>query len=309
MTTPETIKVIPARYPLRTVGALVALFVLAGVVQSVAFNPRWEWHVFARWFFDPAILYGVGQTLLLTLLGTVLSVIIGGLLALARLSSSWLLSSLAWGYIWLFRSLPLIVVLIILYNFSYLYDTLTIGIPFTAISWGQFETINVLGQFSTAVVGLTLVQSAYTAEIIRGGFLGVDHGQYEAAAALGLPAWRRTLRIILPQALRTILPSGFNEIISLAKGTAMVYVLAMPELFYTIQMIYNRTQEVIPLLMVGAVWYLAITSVLSIIQHLVERALARSERRSAINAAPRASRVASPATHVNAQEPVHAQLS
>ena len=309
MTTPETIKVIPARYPLRTVGAFIALFVLAIVVQSVAFNPRWEWHVFARWFFDPAILYGVGQTLLLTLLGTVLSVLIGGLLALARLSSSWLLSSLAWGYIWLFRSLPLIVVLIILYNFSYLYDTLTIGIPFTAISWGQFETINVLGQFSTAVVGLTLVQSAYTAEIIRGGFLGVDHGQYEAAAALGLPAWRRTLRIILPQALRTILPSGFNEIISLAKGTAMVYVLAMPELFYTIQMIYNRTQEVIPLLMVGAVWYLAITSVLSIIQHLVERALARSERRSAINAAPRVSRVSSPATHVTAQEPVHAHLS
>lgn len=309
MTTPETIKVIPARYPLRTVGAFVALFVLAEVVQSVAFNPRWEWHVFARWFFEPAILYGVGQTLLLTLLGTVLSVIIGGLLALARLSSSWLLSSLAWGYIWLFRSLPLIVVLIILYNFSYLYDTLTIGIPFTAISWGQFETINVLGQFSTAVVGLTLVQSAYTAEIIRGGFLGVDHGQYEAAAALGLPAWRRTLRIILPQALRTILPSGFNEIISLAKGTAMVYVLAMPELFYTIQMIYNRTQEVIPLLMVGAVWYLAITSVLSIVQHLVEHALARSERRSAINAAPRASRVTSPATNVNAQEPAHAHLS
>ncbi|MEK0168706.1 MULTISPECIES: amino acid ABC transporter permease [Pseudescherichia] len=309
MTTPETIKVIPARYPLRTVGAFVALFVLAIVVQSVAFNPRWEWHVFARWFFDPTILYGVGQTLLLTLLGTVLSVLIGGLLALARLSSSWLLSSLAWGYIWLFRSLPLIVVLIILYNFSYLYDTLTIGIPFTAISWGQFETINVLGQFSTAVVGLTLVQSAYTAEIIRGGFLGVDHGQYEAAAALGLPAWRRTLRIILPQALRTILPSGFNEIISLAKGTAMVYVLAMPELFYTIQMIYNRTQEVIPLLMVGAVWYLAITSVLSIIQYLVERALARSERRSAINAAPRVSRVSSPATHVTAQEPVHAHLS
>lgn len=87
------------------------------------------------------------------------------------------------------------------------------------------------------------MQSAYTAEIIRGGFLGVDHGQYEAAAALGLPASRRTLRIILPQALRTILPAGFNEIISLAKGTAMVYVLAMPELFYTIQMIYNRTQK------------------------------------------------------------------
>ena len=277
------IKVVPARYPLRTAGAIVALFVLAIVVQSVAFNPRWEWAVFARWFFDPVILSGVAQTLLLTLLGTVLSLIIGGALALSRLSSSWLLNSLAWGYIWLFRSLPLIVVLIVLYNFSYLYDRLSIGIPFTDIAFGSFATINVLGQFSTAVVGLTLVQSAYTAEIIRGGFLGVDHGQYEAAAALGLPAWRRTLRIILPQALRTILPAGFNEIISLAKGTAMVYVLAMPELFYTIQMIYNRTQEVIPLLMVGAVWYLAITSVLSLLQHIVERWLARSERRSAVN--------------------------
>lgn len=279
----SSIKVVPARYPLRTAGAIVALFVLAIVVQSVAFNPRWEWAVFARWFFDPVILAGVAQTLLLTLLGTVLSLIIGGALALSRLSSSWLLNGLAWGYIWLFRSLPLIVVLIVLYNFSYLYDRLSIGIPFTDIAFGSFATINVLGQFSTAVVGLTLVQSAYTAEIIRGGFLGVEHGQYEAAAALGLPAWRRTLRIILPQALRTILPAGFNEIISLAKGTAMVYVLAMPELFYTIQMIYNRTQEVIPLLMVGAVWYLAITSVLSLLQHIVERWLARSERRSAVN--------------------------
>lgn len=283
MNSSSSIKVVPARYPLRTAGAIVALFVLAIVVQSIAFNPRWEWAAFARWFFDPVILSGLAQTLLLTLLGTVLSLIIGGALALSRLSSSWLLNSLAWGYIWLFRSLPLIVVLIILYNFSYLYERLSIGIPFTDIAFGSFATINVLGQFSTAVVGLTLVQSAYTAEIIRGGFLGVDHGQYEAAAALGLPAWRRTLRIILPQALRTILPAGFNEIISLAKGTAMVYVLAMPELFYTIQMIYNRTQEVIPLLMVGAVWYLAITSVLSLLQHIVERWLARSERRSAVN--------------------------
>lgn len=302
----EIIKVVPARYPWRTVGAIAALFVLAVVVQSVAFNPRWEWGVFARWFFDPVILEGVGQTLLLTLIGTALSVVLGGMLALARLSSSWLLSTLAFGYIWLFRSLPLIVVLIILYNFSYLYDTLSLGVPFTQITWGKFETINVLGQFSTAVVGLTLVQSAYTAEIIRGGFLGVDHGQYEAAAALGLPAWRRTVRIILPQALRTILPSGFNEIISLAKGTAMVYVLAMPELFYTIQMIYNRTQEVIPLLMVGAAWYLVITTVLSVIQHVVERGLARSERRSAVNQSRASQRTRSV---TSSQEPIHASLS
>lgn len=273
------LEVVPARYPGRIIGAVVALFILAGVVQSVAFNPRWEWGVFARWFFDPVILHGLGQTLLLTLLGTVFSLAFGGLLALARLSSSWLLSSLAWGYIWLFRSLPLIVVLIILYNFSYLYETLSVGVPFTSLSWGHFQTINVLGQFPAAIIGLTLVQAAYSAEIIRGGFLGVDFGQHEAASALGLSAFRRTFRIILPQALRAIIPTAFNEIISLAKGTAMVYVLAMPELFYTIQMIYNRNQEVIPLLMVGAAWYLIITTVLSVIQHNVESWLARSVTR------------------------------
>lgn len=275
----KQLEVVPPRYPGRIIGAVVALFILAGVVQSVAFNPRWEWGVFARWFFDPVILHGLGQTLLLTLLGTVFSLAFGGLLALARLSSSWLLSSLAWGYIWLFRSLPLIVVLIILYNFSYLYETLSVGVPFTSLSWGHFQTINVLGQFPAAIIGLTLVQAAYSAEIIRGGFLGVDFGQHEAASALGLSAFRRTFRIILPQALRAIIPTAFNEIISLAKGTAMVYVLAMPELFYTIQMIYNRNQEVIPLLMVGAAWYLIITTVLSVIQHNVESWLARSVTR------------------------------
>lgn len=279
MSQEQHLTVVPARYPGRIIGAFVALFILASVIDSVAFNPRWEWSVFARWFFDPVILTGLGQTLLLTLFGTVLSLIFGGLLALARLSSSWLLSTLAFGYIWLFRSLPLIVVLIILYNFSYLYDTLSLGVPFTALSWGHFQTINVLGQFPAAVIGLTLVQSAYSAEIIRGGFLGVDHGQFEAASALGLSSSRRTFRIILPQALRAIIPTTFNEIISLAKGTSMVYVLAMPELFYTIQMIYNRTQQVIPLLMVGAAWYLIITTVLSLLQHSVERWLARSVTR------------------------------
>ncbi len=279
----ETLRVVPARYPLRLVGAVIALFILAVVIQSVAFNPRWEWSVFAQWFFAPAILSGLGQTLLLTLIASLLSIVLGVGLALARLSPSWLLSGLAFGYIWLFRSLPLIVVLIILYNFSYLYDTLSLGIPFTPLTLVEYKTIDVLGQFSTAVIGLTLVQAAYTAEIIRGGILGVDQGQFEAAAALGLPSSRRTLRIILPQALRSIIPTGFNEIISLAKGTAMVYVLAMPELFYTIQMVYNRTQQVIPLLMVAAVWYLLITTVLSVFQHYVERWLARGATREPVS--------------------------
>ncbi|MFC0180260.1 amino acid ABC transporter permease [Thorsellia kenyensis] len=274
----HTLKIVKARYPNRIIGGILAILIFAIVIQSIAFNPRWEWSIFGQWLFDPVILSGLVNTLSLMTVCTALSLVLGGLLAIARLSDSRLLNTLAFGYIWLFRSLPLIVVLIILYNFSYLYESLSIGIPFTKITFAQFDTINVLSQYSTAVIGLTLVQSAYTAEIIRGGFIGVDRGQYEAAFALGLPAHRRITRIILPQALRTILPSGFNEIISLAKGTAMVYVLAMPELFYTIQMIYNRTQDVIPLLMVAAAWYVIITSVLSLLQFWVEKILSRSER-------------------------------
>lgn len=270
-----TLKVVPARYPLRLPGVLFSLFILLVIIQSVATNPRWEWRVFAQWFFDPAILSGLGRTLLLTLLGTVFGCILGTGLALARLSKSWLLNTLAWGYIWLFRSLPLLLVLIILYNFSYLYDNLSLGIPFTSLTFFSYSTTDLLDQFSVAVLGLSLVQAAYTAEIIRGGIAGVDHGQHEAAAALGLPRSRQTFRIILPQALRAILPTGFNEVISLAKGTSVVYVLSMPELFYTVQVLYNRTQQVIPLLMVASVWYLLITTVLSVIQHYVERYFSR----------------------------------
>ncbi|MBT0731100.1 amino acid ABC transporter permease [Rosenbergiella nectarea] len=280
MSSHPSFTVIPARHPWRIVGGIVVLFIAATLVQSIAFNPRWEWGVFSEWFFNPVIIEGVERTLLLMVSSALLSIVVGGLLASARMSDSALMVGLAWGYIWIFRSLPLLVVLIILYNFSYLYDTVSLGIPFTSLSYGHFQTINVLGQFSSAVIGLTLVQSAYTAEIIRGGFTSVDAGQYQAAAALGLSSWRRTWRIILPQALRAILPAGFNEIISLAKGTSMVYVLAMPELFYTVQMIYNRNQEVIPLLMVGAGWYLIITTGLSLLQYGVEHAITRSERRA-----------------------------
>jgi polar amino acid transport system permease protein len=130
------------------------------------------------------------------------------------------------------------------------------------------------------VLGLTLNQAAYSAEIIRGGILSVDQGQLEAAAALGIPAWRRSTRIVLPQAMRAILPTAFNEIIGLVKGTSIVYVLAYSELFYTVQVIYNRTQQVLPLLLVATLWYIVITSVLSVFQYYIERHYSRGAVRS-----------------------------
>lgn len=278
--TEPALRVVPARHPWRWVGSLFAALVLVGIVHSLATNPRWEWGVFAQWFLAPAVLQGLLKTLLLTLAATLLSVVLGTGLALARLSGSPLLASLAWAYIWFFRSLPALLVLIILYNFAYLYDHISLGVPFTDRVWLQWSTVDVLSQFTVAVLGLGMMQAAYTAEIIRGGILGVDQGQHEAAAALGLPASRRILRIILPQALRAIVPTAFNEVIGMVKGTSIVYVLALPELFYTVQVIYNRTQAVIPLLIVATVWYLLITSVLTGVQFYVERYFARGALRS-----------------------------
>lgn len=274
-----TLTIVPARHPWRWVGSAFAALILLAIVHSLVSNPRWEWGVFAQWFLAPSVLKGLGKTLLLTVAATLLSAVLGTGLALARLSGSPLLASVAWGYIWFFRSIPALLVLILLYNFAYLYDHISLGLPFTDTVWYQWSTVDVLSQFTVAVLGLGMMQAAYTAEIIRGGILGVDPGQHEAAAALGLPASRRIFRIILPQALRSIVPTAFNEVIGLVKGTSIVYVLALPELFYTVQVIYNRTQAVVPLLIVATVWYLLITTVLTSLQYYVERYFARGALR------------------------------
>ncbi|CAN0642558.1 amino acid ABC transporter permease/ATP-binding protein [Burkholderia cepacia] len=275
-------RVVPARYPARTAGTVAAIVLIASVLYSVLGNPRWGWNVFAHWFFSEAVLAGLGQTLLLTALGAVLGFALAIPLALARLSRSPLLSSCSWVYIWLFRSIPTIVLLLLLNNLGYLYDTVTLGIPFTDIVFLHGPTTDLITPFMAAILGLTLTQAAFAAEAIRGGILSVEHGQREAAAALGLPRARQTWRIVLPQAMRAILPAAFNDVIGLAKGTAVVYILAMPDLFYTVQIIYHRNLEVIPMLMVATVWYLVILTALSAIQVHIERHYARGATRDPV---------------------------
>ncbi|WP_439602854.1 amino acid ABC transporter permease/ATP-binding protein [Devosia sp.] len=276
---PSGYRVIPAKHPWRVAGTVVAALLIAVSLHSILTNQRWGWGVFAQFFFDPAVLVGLGRTLWLTLLASIVGFFIGGLLAFARVSKSKLLSGLSWAYIWLLRSIPLIVLLLVLNNIGYLYPTVDIGVPFTDILFAQYGTTSVLSVFAVAVIGLSLNQAAFSAEIIRGGILSIDQGQQEAAAALGLSWRRQSLRIILPQAMRAIIPSGFNEIIGLAKATSIVYVLALPELFYTVQVIYKRNLEVIPLLMVATVWYLIIMSLLSIVQFGIERYFAKGATR------------------------------
>lgn len=273
-------RIVKARYPARTVGTVFAALVIALALHSVLANPRWGWDVFAQWFFAEPVLLGLARTLLLTVLGAIFGFTLGTALALARVSGSPLLAGLSWTFTWLFRSIPLIVLLLILNNLGYLYETVTLGVPFTGISFFSYQTTQLITPFAAAIIGLTLNQAAFTSEIIRGGILSVDQGQLEAAAALGLPRSRQAFRIVLPQAMRSIVPPAFNDIIGLAKGTSNAYILALPELFYTIQIIYRRNLEVIPLLMVATVWYLVLLSVLSAVQYFIERHYARGALRN-----------------------------
>lgn len=262
-------------HPWRWVGtAVVALFVFA-VLYSFVTNERWGWDVFADWFFAASILSGLWETLKLTIIAGALGIALGLVLALMRLSKAALPSMVSWVFSWFFRSTPLLVQLLLWYNIGYLYPEVTIGIPFTDIVFIDSQTSDLVTAFAAAILGLGLHQAAYTAEIIRGGILSVDQGQIEAAQALGIPASDRQLRIVVPQAMRASLPAMFNEIISLVKGTAIVYVLAYQELFLTVQVIYSRTQEVLPMLMVATVWYVVIVSLLSIAQYYVERHFSR----------------------------------
>ncbi|WP_084331382.1 amino acid ABC transporter permease/ATP-binding protein [Ignatzschineria larvae DSM 13226] len=275
-------KVIPARYPMRNVGSIIAAFIITLVLYSILTNPRWGWDIFGEWLFSEPVMVGLSRTILLTIIGTILGSLLGMLLALARVSKSPLLSGASWTYIWFLRSIPLIVILLLLNNIGYLYESIKVSNPFTGEALLEYPIVTLITPFTAAVIGLTLNQSAFFAEIIRGGILSVDNGQHEAASALGISKKRQSLRIVLPQAMRTILPTGFNEIIGLAKGTSMLYVLALPELFYTVQVIYRRNLEVIPLLMVATMWYLVIMTVLSIIQHYVERYYARGAVRNPV---------------------------
>ena len=255
---------------------IVVLFVVAQFAWSLVTNENYEWDVFAHYFFSEPVLRGVGLTLLLTAISASIGFLLGTLLALARLSTSPLLNSAAWSFIWFFRSVPLVVQLVVWYNLGYLYPTLGLGTPFTTDFWiVEFPTVQLISAFAAAILGLSLHQAAYSAEIIRGGLLSVDQGQLEAAAALGIPPRRRLTRIILPQAMRSIVPNATNEVIGLVKGASVVFVIALPELFYAVQVIYNRNSRVIPLLLVAVVWYAIITTVLSIAQYYIERYYAR----------------------------------
>jgi len=268
-------RVLPQRHLGRWIATAVVLVLLAQFVHGLATNPFYQWDRFGYWFLRPVVLDGLVVTLEVTALSAVLGLLGGIVIALARLSASPVLRAVGWTYVWVLRSVPLIVVLIFLYNFSALYRTLSIGVPFGP-AFFRFDESRLATDMVVAVVGLSLNEAAYAAEVVRGGILSVDQGQYEAAAALGLSRYRRFTRIVFPQALRTIVPNYVNQLIGLIKSMSLVFYVSLLDLFGAAQTMGSTYPgDIVPLLLVVTVWYLILTSAVSAVQYHVERHHAR----------------------------------
>ncbi|GHF85571.1 amino acid ABC transporter permease [Streptomyces sp. NRRL_ISP-5395] len=257
-------RIVPVRRTGRWAAAVVVLVLLALALNSVVRNDAFQWDVALSYFATVPVLRGLWLTLWLTAVVMVLGFALGALLAVLRLSGNPVLQAVSWGYVWLFRSTPILVQLLFWFNIGALYPQI-LGV----------STVSLLGPVTIAVIGLTLHEAAYAAEVVRGGILSVERGQVEAAQSLGLGPWRRFRRIVLPQAMRSIVPPAGNMLIGTLKGTSIVSIIAVQDLLYSVQLVYHRTYQVIPLLLVATVWYALVTTLLSIGQRYVERYYAR----------------------------------
>ena len=276
---PEQLRVIPVRHPGRWVAVAVIAVLAAMLIHSLLTNPSWGWDYVRGYFSYGPVLDGIVVTLEITALAMVIGVALGIVLAVMRLSPNPILSSSAWVYTWFFRGTPVIVQLYFWGFIAALYPRLSLGIPFGPdIVSG--DSNKVISLFVAGVIGLGLNEAAYMAEIVRAGLISVEHGQTEAAQALGMRRLQIMRRIVLPQAMRVIIPPTGNETISMLKTSSLVALIGVQELFGTVQLIYGANFKQIPLLVVASAWYLIMTSVLSVFQYYIERYYARGAARA-----------------------------
>lgn len=276
---PETIKAVPVRHPGRWAGAVVIVVLAAMLLHALIFNPAFQWDVVRDTLTNEQIIHGIWVTLELTALSMLMGVVGGVLLAIMRLSPNPLLSGTAWFYIWIFRGTPVLVQLVFWNFLGALWPNLSIGIPFGPEFWSE-STNTLIPTFTAALLGLGLNEAAYMAEIVRGGIQSVDEGQTEAAHALGMSRAAALRRIVLPQAMRVIIPPTGNETISMLKTTSLVQVISLAELFTAGHDIYSRTFQTIPVLVAVSIYYLLMTSILTVGQYYIERHYARGANRT-----------------------------
>lgn len=269
---PEAIKAVPVRHYGRYVTAVIALALLGSIIYAFS-QGKINWGAIPDYFFNDRILAGVGNTLLLTVLAMAIGIVGGIVLAVMRLSRNPVTSAIAWFYIWFFRGTPVLVQLIVWFNLGLVFEYINLG-PFYRDEWSDFMT-----PLLTALLGLGLNEAAYMAEICRAGLLSVDEGQTEASHALGMSHAKTLRRIVIPQAMRVIVPPTGNEVINMLKTTSLVSVVQFSELLRVAQDIGQTSGSPAEMLFLAAAWYLMLTSVFSVGQYYLERHYARGSTR------------------------------
>jgi len=279
------IQAVPVRHPGRWLAAAVILVLAAMLAHTLVTNENFHWDVVGRYLTTESILNGLKNTLILTALSMAIGIVGGIGLAVMRLSANPLMSWTAAGYIWLFRGTPVITQLLFWFYLGALFPRLGLGIPFGP-TFVSVDTNSLIAPFTAALLGLGLNEAAYMAEIVRGGILSVEHGQTEAAEALGMTRARILRRIVLPQAMRVIIPPVGNEVIGMLKTTSLASAIGVSEILSQAQHIYFVNSRIMELLIVCAIWYLATVSVLSIGQFYLERHYAKGATSRALAPTP-----------------------
>jgi len=282
---PEAIKAVPVRHPGRWVAAIVvgaiAAYILYTVVSAIQKDHTAQgsgWAAVGHYLFNTLIFKGILVTLELTVLAMAVGIVLGVILAVMRLSPNPVMSWVSWLYIWFFRGTPVLVQIFFWFNLNLVLKSIDIGIPFTSF-WLHANTNTLIPPFMAALLGLGFNEAAYMAEIVRAGIISVEHGQTEAAQALGMNRGLVMRRIVLPQAMRVIIPPTGNETISMLKTTSLAFTASVTELFTRQQQIATATYDVLELLIVASIWYLVMTSILTVGQYYIERHFARGSLR------------------------------
>ena len=277
---PEAIRAVPVRHWGRWVGAILVLALLTWLVESAIRSQFVDFAEVRRWQFSSLILSGLWATIVLATLAQAAGIVLGVIFAVMRLSKNPVMSGLSWFYIWFFRGTPVLVQLFFWFNgVPSVFRTLTIAIPFTDVTLYSTPMVQFMTPFMAAFLGLSLNEGAYMAEIVRAGILSVDEGQVEASHALGMTPGLTMRRVVLPQAMRVIIPPTGNEFISMLKTSSLASVVLLEELLRVSQNIYSSNLKNLELLIVASIWYLVLTTVASIGQYYLERRFARGAAR------------------------------
>jgi len=270
----------PWRGVLRRIPPMLVLALALLAAYGLITSPTMHWDVVGQYFTSRLVLEGLVRTIYLTAAAMGMGIVLGVILALMRMSGSVTLTVFASSFIWLFRGTPLLVQIIFWYNLASFIPRLTLGVPFGGPELASWDVNSIITPLFAALLALGLNEGAYMSEIVRAGIASVEGGQMEAALVLGMRKGQAMRRIILPQAVRIIIPPTGNQAIGMLKGTSLVSVISTPELLYSVQQIYSQNYLPIPLLVVASIWYLILTTILSINQYYLERHYAKGSLRA-----------------------------